>query len=239
MTIAGAFWVGVLAARRLRDWGEGRRAIEDGHAPLMLATGNGTAPDDARTRRIRALVADRLRQDRGRPVTAPMARVQAGPEAEPVDLELATLRQGDVVAIDCGDPEIDGDYIVDGMVLLREGGQTTVVAVMQDAGRRAWLVGPPGSPDWYLVQPRTGHGLSGEPPRNITRDRGSFSLQRRGQASAACTGLHDRPELPRVATYLYTGGGRDVLWLERWDHEVLLGEGKAIDATAVSFLPGS
>ena len=30
MTIAGAFWVGVLAARRLRDWGEGRRALEDG-----------------------------------------------------------------------------------------------------------------------------------------------------------------------------------------------------------------
>lgn len=31
MTIAGAFWVGVLAARRLRDWGEGRREIGRAH----------------------------------------------------------------------------------------------------------------------------------------------------------------------------------------------------------------
>ena len=59
MTIAGAFWVGVLAARRLRDWGEGRRAIEDGHTPLALAAGSSGVPDDPRTRRIRALVADR------------------------------------------------------------------------------------------------------------------------------------------------------------------------------------
>ena len=27
MTIAGAFWVGILAARRLRDWGDGRRQL--------------------------------------------------------------------------------------------------------------------------------------------------------------------------------------------------------------------
>src|SRR5690606_6211840 len=37
MTIAGAFWVGVLAARRLRDWGDNSRALERGDAPLALA----------------------------------------------------------------------------------------------------------------------------------------------------------------------------------------------------------
>ncbi len=242
MTIAGAFWVGVLAARRLRDWGEGRRAIEDGHTPLMLTATAGSAPDDARTRKIRALVADRLRHDRNRPVTAPNPRVhsdRAGGPAEPVDLELTTLRQGDVVAIESGDTSIDGDYIVEGTVLLREGGLTTVVAILQDASRTAWLVGAAGASEWYLVQPQGGHGLSGEPPRNITRDRGTYALQRRGQASAACTGNHGRPELPRVATYLYSGGSRDVLWLERWDHEILLAEGKSVDAADVGFLPGS
>jgi hypothetical protein len=42
MTIAGAFWVGILAARRLRDWGDGRRQLSEGegaHAPLALAPG--------------------------------------------------------------------------------------------------------------------------------------------------------------------------------------------------------
>ena len=50
MTIAGAFWVGVLAARRLRDWGEGRRALEEGGGttPLAIAAVSGAPPDDAR-----------------------------------------------------------------------------------------------------------------------------------------------------------------------------------------------
>jgi hypothetical protein len=243
MTIAGAFWVGVLAARRLRDWGEGRRALEDGGVPLALAAGGGgAAPDDPRTRKIRALLAERLRHDR--PRTGPVSTVRgpAAPDGGPADLELATLRQGDVVVVDAADADHDGDYIVDGIVHLREGGQTTTVVVMQDAGRARWLVGPPGpqsSTEWYVVAPSSGHGLVGEPPRNITRDRGTYNLVRRGQASAACTGQHERPELPRVATYVFSGGGKDVLWLERWGDEVLLGEGRSIDASNVSFLPGS
>lgn len=239
MTIAGAFWVGVLAARRLRDWGEGRRAIEDGASPLALAAAGGATPDDPRTRRIRALMAERLRHDR--PQTGPVGTVRgaAAPDGGPADLDLSTLRAGDVVIVEAGEGEHDGDYIVEGIAHLREGGQTTVVAMMQDAGRARWLVGPAGSETWYVLVAIAGHGLSGEPPRNITRERGSYSLVRRGQASAACTGRHDRPDLPRVATYVYSGGGKDVLWLERWDHDVLLGEGKSIDASAVSFLPGS
>ena len=239
MTIAGAFWVGVLAARRLRDWGEGRRVLEDGSSPLALAAAGGAAPDDPRTRKVRALVAERLRH--ARPQTGPVSTVrgQPSPDGGPADLDLSTLRAGDVVVVESGEAEHDGDYIVDGIAHLREGGQTTVVAMMQDAGRPRWLVGPPSSPDWYVVVPVSGHGLSGEPPRNITRERGVYNLSRRGQASAACTGQHDRPELPRVATYVFSGGGKDVLWLERWDHDVLLGEGKVVEASSVSFLPGS
>jgi Domain of unknown function (DUF4178) len=239
MTIAGAFWVGVLAARRLRDWGEGRRALEDGQSPLALAAASGSTPDDPRTRRIRALVADRLRTDRMRALPASTPRVGSSVEAGPADLDLSTLRTSDVVLIEAGDPELDGDYIVEGLAHLREGGVPTVIAMVHDAGRKRWLVGTPGQEEWFLVEPVLGHGLAGEPPRNITRDRGNYSLLRRGQSSAACTGRHERPELPRVATYVYTGGGRQLLWLERWDHDVLLGEGKILDAISVSFLPGS
>lgn len=239
MTIAGAFWVGVLAARRLRDWGEGRRAIEDGGSHLALAAAGGGAPDDARTRKIRALVAERLRHDR--PRTGPVSHVrgQPTPDGGPADLDLTTLRVGDVVIVEAGEADHDGDYIVEGVAHLREGGLTTVIAIMQDAGRERWLVGPPGADAWFVVTPVAGHGLTGEPPRNITRERGVYNLMRRGQASAACTGRHGRPELPRVATYVFTGGGKDVLWLERWDHDVVLGEGRTIEPGCVEFLPGS
>ena len=36
LTIAGAFWVGVLAARRLRDLGEGEHALGEGEVHLAL-----------------------------------------------------------------------------------------------------------------------------------------------------------------------------------------------------------
>mgnify|MGYP003508777400 CR=1 FL=1 len=36
-----------------------------------------------------------------------------------------------------------------------------------------------------------------------------------------------------------SAGGREVLWLERWDHDVLMGEGRTIEPISVSFLPGS
>ena len=67
----------------------------------------------------------------------------------------------------------------------------------------------------------------------------AYLLQRRGQASAASTGRHERPEQPRVATYLYDGSARRVIWLERWGHEVLMAEGVTVEASTISFLPGS
>lgn len=241
MTIAGAFWVGVLAARRLRDWGEGRRAIDEGHAPpLALAAASGAPPDDASTRRVRDLVAERLSNPRARPgEVAPRQLASADRGARDTDLGLGTLRQGDVVVVEAADGGADGDYIVEGIVLLREGNHTTTSVNMSDGSRHRWLVGGAHLDEWFVLEPVAAHGLSGEPPRNIRRERSDYTLQRRGQASAACTGRHERPEQPRVATYLYGGSAHNVLWLERWGHEVLMAEGIRLDAGSVSFLPGS
>jgi hypothetical protein len=238
MTIAGAFWVGVLAARRLRDWGEGRRAIEEGApTPLALAAASGAPPDDARTRRVRELVAQRLRQSRTRQLAS---NAWTGPPRSGVDeLELASLRVDDVVVVETADTQVDGDFIIEGLVHLREGGTTSVIANMSDAGRRCWLVGSPDAEQWLIVEPVVGHGLSGEPPRHVHREGRDYALQRRGQASAAGIGRHGRPELPRVATYLYTASAREVLWLERWGHEIMMGQGRIVEPHDVSFLPGS
>ncbi len=240
MTIAGAFWVGVLAARRLRDWGEGRRALDEGHGPpLALAAASGAPPDDANTRRVRDLVAERLQHHRGSGSAVAPRQLVAGDASARADLGLTSLRQGDVVVIESGDAVADGDFLVDGIVLLREGMQATTVVNMADGSQRRWLVGGGHNEEWLVVEPVVAHGLTGEPPRNIRRDDGDFTLQRRSQASAACTGRHERPEQPRVATYVYGASSRNVLWLERWGHEVLMGKGVAIDASSVSFLPGS
>lgn len=239
MTIAGAFWVGVLAARRLRDWGEGRRALEEGGGqPLALAAASGAVPDDARTRRIRARLVERMQRERWLGSGAMPPR-SGGAAAAEDDLGLDSVRPGDVVVIECGEVDVDGDWIVDGIVQLREGGATSVVAIVSDGDRRRWLVGGAQVDPWLFVEPVAGHGLGGEPPRNIVRGDASYGLQRRGQASAACIGRHERPELPRVATYVYGAGGREVLWLERWDETVLLGQGRALDPGSVGFLPGS
>jgi hypothetical protein len=239
MTIAGAFWVGVLAARRLRDWGEGRRALEEGvQPPLAIAAVSSSPPDDARTRRIRELVAQRLSHARPSPAdAAPRPGPRDDPDAD--DLDLSSLRSGDVVVVETADDHIDGDYLVEGIVLLREGTQTTNVVNMADGHQRRWLIGSGQSDEWMIVEPVTGHGISGEPPRNIRRERGDYGLRRRGQASAAATGRHGRPDAPRAATYLYAGTGRSVLWLERWGEEVLVAEGRTLDPADVSFLPGS
>lgn len=238
MTIAGAFWVGVLAARRLRDWGEGRRALEDGGPPpLAIAAAGGSPPDDPRTRRIREAVAERLRHGGSDPLRRGGARSEPGPER--LDLDLGSLRAGDVVSVETTDARVDGDYIVEGIVLLREGGSTHTVVTMADGSRKRWLIGNVSAPQWYVVEPVTDHRLSGEPPRHIRRERGDYSLSRRGQASAAGSGAHGRPDLPRAATYVYTTMGRDVLWLERWDHEIFMGEGRSVEPDEVSFLPGS
>jgi hypothetical protein len=240
MTIAGAFWVGVLAARRLRDWGEGRRAIEEGGpTPLALAAASGAPPDDPRTRRVRELVAQRLRQDRTRELASTAWAASEAPRTGAEDLDLGSLRVADVVVVETTDGELDGDFIVEGLVHLREGGSTSVVANMVDGSRRRWLIGSPDGDRWMIAEPVTGHGLSGEPPRHIRRDGRDYALERRGQASAAGMGRHGRPELPRVATYLYTASARDALWLERWGHEVVMGQGRMIERHEVSFLPGS
>jgi hypothetical protein len=240
MTIAGAFWVGVLAARRLRDWGEGRRALEEGTGPLAIAAVSGTPPDDPQTRRVRALVAQRVR---GRGLAgSPLPRAAAAaddPDAAVGEVKLETLRMGDVIVVDVGDSDIDGDLIVEGIVRLREGRDTTIIAVASDGGRRRWLVASTTQDTWLVLEPVLGHGIAGEPPRHIQRPRGDYALERRGQASAACLGRHDRPGDSRAATYLYRGSGRDVLWVERWGREVVMGEGKSVDAAEVAFLPGS
>ena len=144
-----------------------------------------------------------------------------------------------MVVLDGSEPELGSDFIVEGVVNLREGGNTSVVANLADGDRHRWLIGSEGQDRWLLVEPVGDHMLSGEPPRNIRRTRGLYTLERRGQASAACVGRHERPAQSRVATYLYRAAGREVLWLERWGSEVLMGEGQAIEASSISFLPGS
>ena len=236
MTIAGAFWVGVLAARRLRDWGEGRRALEEGEQPLALVAASGALQDDDRVRRIRERVAQRLMHDRSAErLPQPRALAQAG---EP-DLGLTNLRAGDVLLLEDGRQDVDGDYLVDGLVHLREGSRDTVVVVMRDGDRERWLVGSPDADPWFLLDPVVGHGLAGEPPRQIEHDGRRFALERRGQASAAITGQPHRPEMPRVATYLYRASSQEVLWIERWRDEVVMGQGRTVPVYAVRFLPGS
>ncbi len=265
MTIAGAFWVGILAARRLRDWGDGRRQLAEaeGHAPLALTAGTSSAGmamtmgmgshgvhsghsghsgmvamggmlHDAVSQRIRARVAQRL-QGRIGP-TVPRT-LDVDPES--ADLGLTSLRQGDVVVIEAGDAKLDGDYLVDGVINLREGASITVVVVMTDADRTRWLVGSPDHDRLALCEPIRGHGLTGEPPRHIQHADQDYALERRGQSSAAGVGMHGRPAMPRVATYLYRAGPDQTLWLERWGEQVLMGAATSVSAHDVHFLPGS
>jgi len=240
LTIAGAFWVGILAARRLRDWGDGRRVLTDGGGePLALpaagAMVNSKPPLDAASQRVRSRVAQRL-QGRLPAEAAPRALAQEvdQPEMSPTD-----LRQGDVVLVDSGDTSLDGDFLIEGVLTLREGQLTTVVVVMADTDRRRWLVTSPALQSWLLLEPVSGHGLLGEPPRHIQRGPHDFALERRGQASAAGVGMHGRPALPRVATYVYRAQPDRMLWLERWGDQVLMGEGVELQSHFASFLPGS
>lgn len=242
MTIAGAFWVGILAARRLRDWGD-RRQLSEGeghHPPLALAaastsTTSGTIANDPVSQKIRARVAQRL-QNRVQPVTAPRPAPES---ADGPELTLTSLRQGDVVVVESGDPHLDGDYLVDGVVNLKEGATATVIAVMTDADRQRWLVGSPDQDRWLVAEPVRGHGLTGEPPRHIPHQEHTYALERRGQASATGVGMHGRPALPRVATYVYRATADRALWVERWGDQVLVGAATTVPQHAVSFLPGS
>lgn len=232
MTIAGAFWVGVLAARRLRDWGDGRRMIEEAESPLALAAPLGNV-DDPASRRVRALVAERMQSRLSRGGSSTVA-----PRA-PEELTLTALRAGDVAVVETAEPGWDGDYIIEGIVILNEGEDRTTVMVMSDAGRRRWLVGHDDEQPWFILDPVEGHGLQGEPPRHVQRGVHDYGLERRSQASAAVIGGHGRPDGSRVSAYVYRSSGRQVLWVERWGRDIVMGEGREIAAHNVSFLPGS
>lgn len=252
MTIAGAFWVGVLAARRLRDWGDNNRALDRGEGQLALAIGSGAPSDDPSVRKVRARVAERLQAS----LTSGRGMAAAGGHGlrDASELDIDSLRIGDVVLIESsglpGASVRAGDYMVEGLLRLHEGGSTTQVAMIADGEVRRWLIGsneatatePAHGREWLLVEPVLDHGLAGEPPRNVQPRPTSarvYALARRGQASVAALGDHGRPNGSRVGTYVYRSGTRDVVWLERWGNEVFLGEGSVIASHAVSFLPGS
>jgi len=250
MVIAGAFWVGILAARRLRDWGD-RRQLTDGdghHLPLALAAGasssalaspGGGLLHDPVSQRVRARVAQRLHTQRLQGHVGPTAPRPIETDPDAADLGLTGLRQGDVIVVESGNPQLDGDYLIDGVVNLREGAQVAVVAVMTDADRTRWLVGSPDQDRLFICEPIRGHGLAGEPPRHIHHDEQDYALERRGQSSAAGVGMHGRPALPRVATYVYRAGPDHALWLERWGEQVLMGTASSVSANDIHFLPGS
>lgn len=253
MTIAGAFCVGVMAARRLRQSAERQRALagEDPGDRGPLAIAAHAPSSSAAVARIRDAVAEQLDRNldhagkKGIGPDHPTAR-----DAEQLSIE--TLRMGDIVAIETIHAGLDGDFVVEGLVRLQEGGRAVLVLVLADGGRERWLIGAagddravPGTSGWLVVEPVRDHGVEGEPPRNIqllgTSDAApsSFGLRRRGQASVACLGRHGRPGLGRVATYVYGTVGDERLWVERWGREVLVGRGRPVDPDLVSFLPGS
>jgi hypothetical protein len=240
MTIAGAFWVGVLAARRLRDWGDNSRALEQGEAPLALAAASGSPSDNDSVKKVRARVAERLEASLAS--GGGMAATGSNAPRSAEDLDIDGLRIGDVILIEAVGQRFEGDFVVQGLLRLREGSVTTVVAIMADGELERWLIGSRDHDDWYAVEPVLGHGLAGEPPRNVQPRRDDprmYTLSRRGQASVAAVGEHRRPSGSRVGTYIYRTGARDVLWVERWGSEIVMGEGVVLARHSVSFLPGS
>ena len=240
MTIAGAFWVGVLAARRLRDWGDNSRALEQGEGPLALVAASGAPSENTSVKKVRARVAERLQAslESGRGMAAAGGNAPRAVE----DLDIEGLRVGDVVLVEASDTRVEGDFVIEGILRLREGGTTTVVAIMADGERQRWLIGSREAEDWLAVEPVLGHGLAGEPARNVQphpNDPRVYALARRGQASVAALGSHGRPKGSRVGTYVYRSGARDVVWIERWGTQIIMGEGLTLAHHAVSFLPGS
>jgi hypothetical protein len=242
MTIAGAFWVGILAARRLRDWGDGRRQLSegDGHGPpLALAaasasTNAGTLHDPV-SRKIRERVAQRLQGRIGpSPSRAPSTTDPDAPTSASPACARATSSPSRAA-----DPQHRRR-------LPRRRRRQPPRGRHRHRRRRHDRRRPhplahrlqPDQDRYLLCEPVRGHGLSGEPPRHILHDDQDYALERRGQSSAAGVGMHGRPALPRVATYLYRAGDH-ALWLERWGDQVLMGAATAVSAHDVHFLPGS
>lgn len=238
MTIAGAFWVGLIAARRLREWGECQDAVEGAEEPRMLAPAGGMPSEHAASMRIRTKVAETID-----------ARLQAGgwspsqlsPRDQREDLNLQSLRLRDVVVIEGADGDFQGDFLVDSILHLRESGQTGYVLGLVDGARQCWLVSQPQRNEVFVARKRSEHELRGEPARNLAfadAPGRQYHLARRGQASVARQGNCERPEGPRVSFYVYRATGREVLWLERWGDEVLVFEGVEVPEVMLRFMPG-
>ncbi|TPV97273.1 MAG: DUF4178 domain-containing protein [Myxococcales bacterium FL481] len=231
MVIATAFWGGVLLARRLRDWGDGRPMLEEGSRVAALPATPDAGSEGQK--RIRARVAERIHAELAADGLSSSAPRQGD------ELSVDRVRTGDVVTIEAGLSEHDGDYLVEGFVRLHEGGNVRIVCSLTDAGRRRWLVASLADQRWFLVQPTADLALRDEPPRTIRHHGTSYSLDQRAQHTAGASGRHGRPSGTRVATYSYRGAGDNVLWVERWGHEVLVGEGVTVARHDVVLLPAT
>jgi hypothetical protein len=250
-TLGGAFWVGVLAARRMRDWGDTGRMLEANleHGPDRLPA----AQPEVRAR-IRALVAERLdgqihmahalpgggRVGGVRALTTGDAWLSGigGPSGGQDDL--LAIRVGDVLLLELAEQSVAGDYIVEGVVSLREGATDRRVVVARDGDREICVVVEPARGMGLVLEALDDHGWSGEPARSLRVAGQDFALERRGQSSAAGIGAHGRPARARVATYVYRSLDGGVLWLERWGgHDILAASGREVPLHGIRRLPGS
>ena len=123
-------------------------------AALALAPAGGAVPNDERTRRVRDLVSQRIERRLGH-VPAANARQLVGRDGQS-GLTLDTLRVGDIVTIDAGERELDADYIVDGLLHLREGATASMVLQLGDASEQRWLVASEGARALAVGQARVG-----------------------------------------------------------------------------------
>ncbi|MEE9382092.1 MAG: DUF4178 domain-containing protein [Nannocystaceae bacterium] len=233
VVIASAFWGGVLLARRLREWGDGRPMLDEGGRAPALPAATPDAAHGGGVKRIRARVAERIHAE----LASDGLTGQQSREAE--ELTVDRIRPKDVVTVESGVASHDGDYLVDGFVRMEEGGITRIVVAMADGQRRRWLVADVGAQRWLVVDPVVDHSFSDEPPRTIRRHGVPFLLEHRTQVAAAASGRHGRPDGSRVGVYHYRGPGYSALWLERWGREILMAEGDSVARQDVSFLPGS
>ncbi len=236
MTISGAFWIGVLAARRLREWGD-RRLGEGTAVPLALAAGSSTSGaarlQDASARRIRAVLAERIDSSLERHAALPEQR-------NLVDgMTLDHLAVSDIVSVESVGARGGADYVVQGVMALRDGATTTTLAVMLDHHDERWLIGQADSSRWLLLEPVRDHGIVGEPPRVLDLARGSYTLEKRSHSVAAGIGAHGRGTSSRVACYLFRASDGEVAWVERWGTTVFVGVGSERPSHEFSFLPGS
>lgn len=238
MTIAGAFWVGLIAARRLREWGEHQDALEAEPELRALAPAAGASPDNATALRLRGRLAQAIDERLLAGGWTPSELAPRGNES----VSWEVLRRFDIVILEGLAAPLAGDYVLDSMLHLRETGQTSYVLGLLDGSREMTLVAQPSQERCYLLEEVKEHGLSGEPPRHLVlpdAPEHSYALSRRGQASVVHFGPTQRPEFPRLSSYLFQSSGGSVLWVERWGQEVRVYRGEEISEHLVRFLPGS